>query len=95
MRLPWGLLSDAFYIPDLTAEKIPRQQLVQLRLSLPYPLEGLLRRELQQAGATLLQAVHGQRVSLALQLPADQSHALQQRINDLTQGRAIWSEEDV
>ena len=87
--------TDAVAQALLQAEKVPIVRLATLRCAVPYALEGLLRRELQQAGATLLQAVHGQLVSLALQLPADQSHALQQRINDLTQGRAIWSEEDV
>ena len=87
--------TDAVAQALLSAQKVALVRAITLRCAVPYALEGLLRRELQQAGATLLQAVHGQRVSLALQLPADQSHALQQRINDLTQGRAIWSEEEV
>ena len=87
--------TDAVAQALLSAQKVALVRAITLRCAVPYALEGLLRRELQLAGATLLQAVHGQRVSLALQLPADQSHALQQRINDLTQGRAIWSEEEV
>ena len=86
---------DAMRSTLLTAQKVALVRAATLRCSVPYALEGLLRRELQHAGATLLQAEHGQFASLLLRLPADQSVALQQRINDLTQGRAFWSGQDM
>ena len=87
--------TDAVAQTLLGAQKVALVRSIALRCAVPYAMEGLLRRALQQAGATLLQVEHGQTVSLALQLPADQSQALQQRINALTQGRAIWSEENM
>lgn len=87
--------ADAVAQTLLTAQKVALVRAATLRCSVPYALEGLLRRELQHAGATLLQAEHGQFASLLLRLPADQSVALQQRINDLTQGRAFWSGQDM
>src|SRR6185369_4681599 len=51
-----GLLrayTDAVAQALLTAEKIPLRKMLTLHCTVPYALEGMLRRELQQAGALL------------------------------------------
>ncbi|MCZ2405135.1 MAG: IMPACT family protein [Burkholderiales bacterium] len=75
----------------LTAQKVPLQRMATLHCQVPYALEGLLRRETEQAGATLLDVQHGSLVGLHVRLPAAQAAAFQQRINDASQGRAAWS----
>jgi uncharacterized YigZ family protein len=77
----------------LTAQKtaIVRQRL--LRCSVPYPLEGLLRRELEQAGATLEGVEHGEAVDLVFRLPADRADTLVARLNESGNGRIAWARE--
>ena len=77
----------------LQAEKIPLQRQSTLRCSVPYPLEGLLRREIEAAGAELLGVQHGSLVTLQLRLPQTQASAFVQRINDLGQGRVGWPDQ--
>lgn len=74
----------------LSAEKVPLQRMRQLRCSVPYALEGLLRRELQAAGASLGTVAHGSLVELQFSLPESEAPALMQRLNDATQGRVGW-----
>lgn len=70
----------------LGAEKVTLQRLVQLRCSLPYALEGAVRRELASAGAKLLAAAHGSVVTLHCSLPEADAAALVQRLADLSHG---------
>jgi uncharacterized YigZ family protein len=74
----------------LQAQKIAiiRQRL--LRCAVPYPLEGLLRRELELAGATLEQVEHGQEVLFSFTLPDDKADALVVRLNEAGSGRLAW-----
>lgn len=74
----------------LQAEKITLQRMATLQCSLPYALEGWLRRELDQAGATLLQVQHQSSVHMQWSLPETQATALVERINDGGQGRIAW-----
>lgn len=79
----------------LTAEKIERVRQRQLRCSLPYALEGLLRREIdQQAGAQLLAVQHGALVEATLTLPEDAADSFKARLNDSGQGRFGWLKDD-
>jgi uncharacterized YigZ family protein len=73
-----------------TAEKLPLQRMVALRCTVPYAQEGLLRRELQAAQATLAQVLHGSQVELSFSLPDSTAAALIERLGDLTQGRIGW-----
>lgn len=82
--------TDAVAQALLTAEKVPLQRLAALRCALPYALEGMARRELQAAGARLLQVRHGDEVELWLELPEQHAHALQARLGDLAGGRLSW-----
>lgn len=76
----------------LTAEKIPLLKMSTLQCMVPYGLEGLLRREIDAAGAQLLEVRHGSLVTLQLRLPQAQADAFVQRINDSGQGRVGWSD---
>src|SRR5205085_10396906 len=72
------------------ADKIAiiRQRL--LRCTAPYPLEGLLRRELELAGAALEQVEHRQDVLFTFSLPDDKAGALVARLNEAGSGRVGW-----
>lgn len=76
----------------LHATKVPLLRMSTLQCSVPYALEGLLRREIDAAGAQLLEVQHGCLVTLQLRLPQPQARAFVQRINDCGQGRVGWSE---
>ena len=53
----------------LTAPKITLQRMKTLQCQVPYALEGMIRREVEAAGAQLLDVQHGSLVSLQLRLP--------------------------
>ncbi len=74
----------------LKAEKVTLQRMVTLQCSLPYALEGWLRRELDQANATLLNVLHQTSVSMQWSMPEADRAALVARINEGGQGRIDW-----
>jgi uncharacterized YigZ family protein len=82
--------TDAVAQALIGAQKIPLQRLEMLRCAVPYALEGLLRRELESAGATLLDVRHGSLVELQFSLPETQAQAFVKRIDDAGQGRIGW-----
>lgn len=78
----------------LKAEKTPVVRHTTLRCVLPYALEGWLRRELDTHGAQLVDAQHGEGVTVTLSLPEAHATTLVARINDVGQGQVIWPKED-
>ena len=82
--------TDAVAQALLTARKIPLQKMLALRCSVPYALEGLLRRELQQAGALLGDVSHGDTVDFAFSVTQDRAAALVARLNEAGQGALQW-----
>ncbi|WP_302172422.1 YigZ family protein [uncultured Hydrogenophaga sp.] len=74
----------------LQADKVPRTVLRTLACTLPYALEGWLRRELAAQGATLGKVDHGQAVTVEFAVPQGAAAALVARINDVSQGQALW-----
>ena len=72
------------------AVKVPVVRLTTLRCVLPYALEGWLRRELPAHDARLLGAVHGEGVTVKLQLPEAHAATLVARLNDASQGMVVW-----
>ena len=78
----------------LQATKVPLQRLITLSCSVPYSMEGRMRRELQAAAASLLQASHGAAVRLEFSLPEAGVAALRARIDDAGQGTVTWSGAD-
>src|SRR6478736_6224430 len=73
--------TDAVAQALLTAEKVPLVKLKTLRCVLPYALEGMVRRELELAGAQLLGMQHGAQVELQFGLAEDAAVALVARLN--------------
>ncbi len=76
----------------LHAPKVPIQRLAQLHCTVPYALEGLLRRELGVAGAQLLSVQHGDDVSFAFHLVEAQVAPLRQRLGEQCAGALRWVE---
>jgi uncharacterized YigZ family protein len=77
----------------LKADKVPVVRTTTLRCVLPYALEGWLRRELPAHDAQLLEALHGEGVTVTLQLPEANADALVARLNDAGQGKVVWLDE--
>jgi uncharacterized YigZ family protein len=74
----------------LAADKVAIVRLRQLRCQVPYPLEGLLRRELEGAGATLDAVEHADLVTFTFSLPEGKAAALVARLNEAGNGRLAW-----
>ncbi|MBB4843442.1 putative YigZ family protein [Paucibacter oligotrophus] len=82
--------TDAVAQALLKAEKVPLLRLQTLRCTLPYAFEGLLRRELEAAGAQLQEVQHGSQVEALFSLPETAATALVARLNESGQGRIAW-----
>ncbi|MEH6436150.1 IMPACT family protein [Massilia sp. DD77] len=77
----------------LQAQKVPIVKLASLRCTAPYAFEGLVRRELEAAGASLDEVSHGDEVAFAFSLPASAAAALRTRLDDAGHGRIGWPRE--
>ena len=77
----------------LQAEKVAIVRKTILRCTAPYPLEGLVRREIEAAGALLLDVTHGNDVSFAFSLPEQAAAAFAARLNEAGHGRIAWVRE--
>ncbi|MFM2341232.1 MAG: hypothetical protein RLZZ592_885, partial [Pseudomonadota bacterium] len=82
--------TDAVAQALLGAEKVLLQRMTALRCTVPYALEGRLRRELEAAGALLGEVSHGAQVELNFQLPETRAAALKARLDEAGQGRVGW-----
>ena len=78
----------------LQAEKVAIVRKTILRCSAPYPLEGLVRRELEAAGAVLLDVAHGDDVGFAFSLPEQAAATFTARLNEAGHGRIAWLRDD-
>ena len=86
--------TDAVAQALLAAEKIPVVKRIHLACSVPYALEGLVRREVELALAELLEVGHGSVVTLRFALPETQAPSLMQRLNDSGRGQLVWLDAD-
>jgi uncharacterized YigZ family protein len=86
--------TDAVAQALLTAEKIPLIKQAQLACSVPYALEGLVRRELELAQAQLLDVAHGSVVTMRFALPDTQAAALMTRLSESGRGQLVWLDSD-
>jgi uncharacterized YigZ family protein len=82
--------TDAVAQALLTATKLPLQKMLSLRCAVPYAMEGLVRRELQLAGATLGEVVHGDDVVFSFGIAQADAPALAARLNESGQGLLQW-----
>ncbi|PIT71868.1 YigZ family protein [Limnohabitans sp. G3-2] len=86
--------TDAVAQALLTAQKVALIPQAHLACSLPYALEGWVRRELEQAQAQLTGVTHGHLVGMAFELPEAQVAALKERLNEGGRGQLLWLDED-
>jgi uncharacterized YigZ family protein len=84
--------TDAVAQALLTAHKLPLRKIVLLRCAVPYALEGVVRRELQHAGAVLGEVTHGDAVEFGFSVSQDHVPALTSRLNEAGQGALHWLE---
>jgi uncharacterized YigZ family protein len=82
--------TDAVAQALLHARKVPLRRWIALRCAVPYALEGLLRRELQQAGAELREVLHGDGVVFAFAVTDDAAASLRARLDDAAHGQLVW-----
>jgi uncharacterized YigZ family protein len=85
--------TDAVAQALLKAEKTPRRQWIALRCTVPYALEGVVRRELQQAGAQHIDVRHGDTVEFDFSVVDSEAPALIARLNEAGQGTLAWRDE--
>lgn len=74
------------------AKIVPILKIRGLRCSVPYQLEGLLRREIVAAGGTLQDVQHGEMVTFAFTLTETAADTLVAHLNEAGQGRISWQE---
>jgi uncharacterized YigZ family protein len=74
----------------LGATKVPMRKLVTLRCAVPYALEGMVRRELQLAGAVVGTVTHDLAVEFEFTATEAQSAVLVARLNEAGQGALRW-----
>ncbi|MGJ7566961.1 IMPACT family protein [Variovorax sp. GB1R11] len=82
--------TDAVAQALLGAALVPLVRQRSLRCTVPYALEGLVRRELAAAGAVLDGVAHGDDVAFAFSLPEPDADAFIARLGDAAQGRVVW-----
>ncbi|MFM1924757.1 MAG: family er YigZ [Pseudomonadota bacterium] len=87
--------TDAVAQALLSAEKIPMIPKTTLACTVPYALEGMVRREVDLAKAQLLKVEHGSGVCLTFSMPQSETEAMVMRLNDLGHGHLVWSEPDL
>jgi len=83
--------TDAIAQALLDAQKLPLQKTLHFCCSVPYALEGMVRRELQLAGATLGDVRHGAVVELEFSVTENAAPDLQSRLNEAGQGALQWA----
>jgi uncharacterized YigZ family protein len=74
----------------LKADKIAIIKLRYLVCTAPYALEGMIRREIESARATLDNVVHGDNVRFELSLPDGDAAAFIAGLNEAGHGRISW-----
>ena len=86
--------TDAVAQALLSAEKVALIKQTLLACSVPYALEGLVRREVELAQAQLQEVTHGSLVSLRFALPETQAAALVERLSESGRGQLVWLDTD-
>ncbi|KAF7600671.1 MAG: IMPACT family protein [Candidatus Dactylopiibacterium carminicum] len=84
--------TDAVAQPLRTAQKVPLIRLCTLCCEAPYSLEGMIRRGIDAAGATLAEVRHGQAVTFSITLPEVQAAPFMAQLSASGQGRIQWLE---
>lgn len=74
----------------LNAEKIILQAMAELKFSVSYSQEGLVRQLLQEHNATQIEIYHTEQVTVHACITEHSLDALQQALTDITQGSVNW-----
>ena len=82
--------TDAVAQALLGAQKVQLQKTVALHCAVPYAMEGMLRRELLQAGAHVRQVKHGDEVEFEFDVTEPIAATLVTRLGDAGQGLLRW-----
>lgn len=82
--------TDAVAQALLGADRVPLIRMRMVRITVPYSVEGAVRRELEAHGATLEAVRHGTEAGMTLQVAEDRAAALIARVNDASLGRAVF-----
>lgn len=75
------------------AEKVPLVRRKTLLCSVPYSMEGLLRREIQNGGHVLQGIVHGNDVEMSISVVEGLVGEFVRQTSELCQGQARWGKE--
>jgi len=73
-----------------SAEKILLIRRQTLHCAAPYAFEGLIRRTIEAAHATLADVQHGEEVRFTITLPEEDAGRFVSGLNDAGQGRIVW-----
>jgi len=84
--------TDAVAQALLTATKVQLRKTMQLRCSVPYAMEGVVRREVHAAGAVLGEVTHGDGVEISFSVNEESAAALVACLNEAGQGLLQWRE---
>lgn len=76
------------------AEKVPLMRRKTLQCSVPYSMEGLLRREIQNGGHVLQGIVHGNDVEMSISVVEGLVGEFVRQTSELCQGQARWGKDD-
>lgn len=82
--------TDAVAQALLQAEKLPLRKTLALACRVPYGLEGMVRRELQEAGAVLGNVRHGEAVEIEFSVGEDVAADLRERLGESGHGQLLW-----
>ncbi len=85
--------TDAVAQALLKSEKIRQVRPVERRCAVPYAMEGMVRRELQLAGAALRHVSHEEAVVFVFVLDREAMPALVARLNEAGKGALKWLDE--
>ena len=78
----------------LQAEKVAIERMQTLCCTVPYALEGMVRRSVDAVGAELLEVQHASVVTFKLTLPETAAEAFVFQLNENGQGRIGWLKPD-
>ena len=85
--------TDAVAQALLHAQKIPKKRWIAMRCTVPYALEGIVRRELQAANAQVHGIAHGDAVAFDFAVVDTDGPAVRARLDEAGQGVLTWQDE--
>jgi uncharacterized YigZ family protein len=74
----------------LKAEKVEIVRMRTIRCAVPYAMEGMVRRELDAAGATLADVAHGDEVTFEFAIGEAAADAITAKLSEAGHGRLRW-----